>query len=95
MTKIDGDKEFFHLYLNFFKFAAKVQHCFRMRVRKVHFFVQKRKNICIYGKKAVLLHAIMAKIGVFDSGYGGLTILDAIRRNSQRVTSVRLFVLGR
>lgn len=51
-----------------------------MRVRKVHFFVQKRKNICIYGKKAVLLHAIMAKIGVFDSGYGGLTILDAIRR---------------
>ena len=22
----------------------------------------------------------MAKIGVFDSGYGGLTILDAIRR---------------
>ena len=54
--------------------------CFRIRVRKVIFFVKKRKNICIYGKKAVLLQAVMAKIGIFDSGYGGLTILDAIRK---------------
>ena len=42
--------------------------------------MQKRKNICIYAKKAVLLCPIMAKIGVFDSGYGGLTILDAIHK---------------
>ena len=54
--------------------------CFRIRVRKVIFFVKKRINICIYGKKAVLLQAVMAKIGIFDSGYGGLTILDAIRK---------------
>ena len=31
-------------------------------------------------KKSSTFAAIMAKIGVFDSGYGGLTILDAIRR---------------
>ncbi len=54
--------------------------CFRTHVRKVIFFVKKRINICIYGKKAVLLQAVMAKIGIFDSGYGGLTILDAIRK---------------
>lgn len=42
--------------------------------------MQKRKKTCIYAIFAVPLHAIMAKIGVFDSGYGGLTILDAIRR---------------
>ena len=35
---------------------------------------------CIFDKKVVILQPIMAKIGVFDSGYGGLTILDAIRR---------------
>ncbi len=31
-------------------------------------------------KKSCTFAAKMAKIGVFDSGYGGLTILDAIRR---------------
>ena len=43
------------------------------------------KEICTYQKKAVIFFAAqnclsMAKIGVFDSGYGGLTILEAIRR---------------
>jgi len=31
-------------------------------------------------KDVVILQPIMAKIGVFDSGYGGLTILESIRR---------------
>ena len=41
------------------------------------------RKICVFAKKAVLLRRKslnMAKIGVFDSGYGGLTILDAIRK---------------
>ena len=37
-------------------------------------------KICKYEKKAVSLQSQMAKIGIFDSGYGGLTILREIRR---------------
>ena len=37
-------------------------------------------KICKYEKKAVPLQSKMAKIGIFDSGYGGLTILREIRR---------------
>ena len=37
-------------------------------------------KICKYEKKAVSLQSKMAKIGIFDSGYGGLTILREIRR---------------
>ena len=35
---------------------------------------------CVFAEKVVSLRRFMAKIGVFDSGYGGLTILDAIRK---------------
>ena len=35
---------------------------------------------CICHFFFVILQPIMAKIGVFDSGYGGLTILEAIRK---------------
>lgn len=38
------------------------------------------RKICVFVKKSVPLHSIMAKIGVFDSGYGGLTILKEIRK---------------
>ena len=38
------------------------------------------KIICTFAKKVVILQRFMAKIGVFDSGYGGLTILKDIRR---------------
>ncbi len=41
------------------------------------------RKICVFAKKAVILHRKIKrklKIGVFDSGYGGLTILDAIRK---------------
>ena len=37
------------------------------------------KIICTFAKKVVILQRFMAKIGVFDSGYGGLTILKDIR----------------
>ena len=43
-------------------------------------FNEKYANICTCAFFVVPLQAEMAKIGVFDSGYGGLTILDAIRR---------------
>ena len=41
------------------------------------------RKICVFAKKAVILPRKIRrklKIGVFDSGYGGLTILDAIRK---------------
>ena len=41
------------------------------------------RKICVFAKKAVILPRKIIrklKIGVFDSGYGGLTILDAIRK---------------
>ena len=41
------------------------------------------RKICVFAKKAVILPRKIKrklKIGVFDSGYGGLTILDAIRK---------------
>ena len=38
------------------------------------------RKICVFAKKSVPLRSIMAKIGVFDSGYGGLTILKEIRK---------------
>ena len=38
------------------------------------------RKICVFAKKSVPLHPIMAKIGIFDSGYGGLTILSEIRK---------------
>ena len=44
---------------------------------------QKCSNICVIQEKAVILPRKIKrklKIGVFDSGYGGLTILDAIRK---------------
>ena len=42
--------------------------------------MQRYTFFCTYANFFVILQRIMAKIGVFDSGYGGLTILDAIRR---------------
>ena len=45
-----------------------------------HFFDKKPTFICIFYFFVLPLHRIMAKIGIFDSGYGGLTILDAIRK---------------
>ena len=41
---------------------------------------EKTQKPCTIQKKVVLLQRKMAKIGVFDSGYGGLTILEAIRK---------------
>lgn len=41
------------------------------------------RKICVFAKKAVILPRKIIrklKIGVFDSGYGGLTILDAIHK---------------
>ena len=38
------------------------------------------RKICVFAKKVVILQRFMAKIGVFDSGYGGLTILSEIRK---------------
>ena len=45
-----------------------------------HFFDKKATFICIFYFFVLPLQRIMAKIGIFDSGYGGLTILDAIRK---------------
>ena len=45
-----------------------------------HFFDKKAIFICIFYFFVLPLQRIMAKIGIFDSGYGGLTILDAIRK---------------
>lgn len=45
-----------------------------------HFFDKKATFICIFHFFVLPLQRIMAKIGIFDSGYGGLTILDAIRK---------------
>ena len=45
-----------------------------------HFFNKKATFICIFYFFVLPLQRIMAKIGIFDSGYGGLTILDAIRK---------------
>ena len=41
---------------------------------------EKTQKPCTIQKKAVTLQRKMAKIGVFDSGFGGLTILEAIRK---------------
>jgi len=49
-------------------------------VQRYNFFLIYARKIWIFAKKVVLLQRIMAKIGIFDSGYGGLTILEAIRR---------------
>ena len=49
-------------------------------MQRYNFFLIYARKICIFAKKVVLLQRIMAKIGIFDSGYGGLTILEAIRR---------------
>ena len=49
-------------------------------MQRYNFFLIYTRKICIFAKKVVLLQRIMAKIGIFDSGYGGLTILEAIRR---------------
>lgn len=60
-------------------------------MQRYNFFVKYAKIICVIAKKAVLLQSKiennralaakkMAKIGVFDSGYGGLTILSEIRK---------------
>ena len=49
-------------------------------MQRYNFFLIYARKIWIFAKKVVLLQRIMAKIGVFDSGYGGLTILEAIRR---------------
>jgi len=58
---------FFLIYARFFDVFCK----------KYAIIVQK---IWKYGKNVVPLRSIMAKIGVFDSGYGGLTILKEIRK---------------
>ena len=42
--------------------------------------MQKYYFFCTYQNFFVPLQPIMKKIGVFDSGYGGLTILEAIRK---------------
>ena len=49
-------------------------------MQRYNFFLIYARKIWIFAKKVVLLRRIMAKIGIFDSGYGGLTILEAIRR---------------
>ena len=49
-------------------------------MQRYNFFLIYARKIWIFAKKVVLLQRIMAKIGIFDSGYGGLTILEAIRR---------------
>ena len=49
-------------------------------LQKYKKFLTYAKIICTFAKKVVILQRIMAKIGVFDSGYGGLTILKDIRK---------------
>ena len=49
-------------------------------MQRYNFFLIYARKIWIFAKKVVLLQRIMAKIGIFDSGYGGLTILEALRR---------------
>ena len=49
-------------------------------VQKYNFFLNYASFFCVFAKKVVILQRIMAKRGVFDSGYGGLTILKEIRK---------------
>jgi glutamate racemase len=71
-------------FCNKLQFSVQRYNFFLIYARFLTVFCKKYAiivpNICKYEKKAVPLQSKMAKIGIFDSGYGGLTILREIRR---------------
>jgi len=71
-------------FCNKLQFSVQRYNIFLIYARFLTVFCKKYAiivpKICKYEKKAVPLHSKMAKIGIFDSGYGGLTILREIRR---------------
>lgn len=71
-------------FCNILQFSVQRYNIFLIYARFLTVFCKKYAiivpKICKYGKKAVPLQSKMAKIGIFDSGYGGLTILREIRR---------------
>ena len=71
-------------FCNKLQFSVQRYNFFLIYARFLSVFCKKYAiivpKICKYEKKAVSLHSKMAKIGIFDSGYGGLTILREIRR---------------
>ena len=71
-------------FCNLLQFSVQRYNFFLIYARFLIVFCKKYAiivpKICKYEKKAVPLHSKMAKIGIFDSGYGGLTILREIRR---------------
>jgi glutamate racemase len=71
-------------FCNKLQFSVQRYDFFLIYARFLSVFCKKNAiivpKICKYEKKAVSLHSKMAKIGIFDSGYGGLTILREIRR---------------
>lgn len=71
-------------FCNKLQFSVQRYNFFLIYARFLTVFCKKYAiivpKICKYEKKAVPLHSKMAKIGIFDSGYGGLTILREIRR---------------
>ena len=71
-------------FCNKLQFSVQRYNIFLIYARFLTVFCKKYAiivpKICKYEKKAVPLQSKMAKIGIFDSGYGGLTILRDIRR---------------
>ena len=71
-------------FCNRLQFSVQRYNFFLIYARFLSVFCKKYAiivpKICKYEKKAVSLQSKMAKIGIFDSGYGGLTILREIRR---------------
>ena len=71
-------------FCNKLQFSVQRYNFFLIYARFLSVFCKKYAiivpKICKYEKKAVSLQSKMAKIGIFDSGYGGLTILREIRR---------------
>lgn len=71
-------------FCNKLQFSVQRYNFFLIYARFLTVFCKKYAiivpKICKYEKKAVPLQSKMAKIGIFDSGYGGLTILREIRR---------------
>lgn len=71
-------------FCNKLQFSVQRYNIFLIYARFLTVFCKKYAiivpKICKYEKKAVPLQSKMAKIGIFDSGYGGLTILREIRR---------------
>ena len=71
-------------FCNKLQFSVQRYNIFLIYARFLAVFCKKYAiivpKICKYEKKAVPLQSKMAKIGIFDSGYGGLTILREIRR---------------